>query len=257
MMGPVASRLCCRSKPLRLLRRLSSPSASPQPDSLIAAKPVPAGALVGSISRSMGKVDRHGPGDGCITLNVGGQEFYTLRSTVASNAVLSDHVARALANKEVMRDGSVFIDRNPEHFGFILQYLRNRVELLSYAKGSTMSTKKFTSDYVQLPHDDKVLQDLYIEAMYYRIDELRDKLTNQNMMVRFTSIFSGAASNPFDTASKWLVRIRAIILMVGAAGGIAGTTMIAAQRKLDQVAKVVGLADSVVDGEGDLAPSDE
>lgn len=58
-------------------------------------------------------IPRHGPGDACITLNVGGTEFHTLRSTVFSNRVLADHVTRAETNKEITKNGAVFIDRDP------------------------------------------------------------------------------------------------------------------------------------------------
>ena len=58
-------------------------------------------------------VVRHGPGDGCITLNVGGKEFQTLRSTVFANEVLAKHVVRAEANQEITKSGAVFIDRDP------------------------------------------------------------------------------------------------------------------------------------------------
>ena len=44
-------------------------------------------------------IPRHGPGDGVITLNVGGKEFVTLRSTIDINPVLRSHVQLAEANK--------------------------------------------------------------------------------------------------------------------------------------------------------------
>jgi hypothetical protein len=76
-------------------------------------------------------VTRHGTGDGIICLNVGGTEFLTLRSTIASNSVLADHVRRAEANLELTREGAIFIDRDPCQFDIILQHLRNKVEGLS------------------------------------------------------------------------------------------------------------------------------
>lgn len=84
-------------------------------------------------------IQRHGPSDGVITLDVGGTKFRTLRSTVAHNAVLMDHVARAEANSEMSVAGgsasasasataAIFVDRDPKHFGMILTYLRNRAD---------------------------------------------------------------------------------------------------------------------------------
>ena len=42
-------------------------------------------------------IQRHGPLDRVITLNVGGKQFQTLRSTISQNKVLYDHVLRAEA----------------------------------------------------------------------------------------------------------------------------------------------------------------
>ena len=53
---------------------------------------------------------RHGSGDGVVTLNVGGKEFITLRSTLQINPVLRDRVLRAEANQEFGPKASIFID---------------------------------------------------------------------------------------------------------------------------------------------------
>ena len=79
-----------------------------------------------SSSATAPNIVRHGPGDGVIVLNVGGKEFLTLRSTVELNPVLRGYVHRAQANKEFVKgDSAIFIDRDPSHFGLILQHLRN------------------------------------------------------------------------------------------------------------------------------------
>lgn len=67
------------------------------------------------------KIVRHGNGDRCITLSVGGTRFTTLRSTVEECPVLEEHVSRAEKNKEILLDGAVFIDRDPKHFVSILK----------------------------------------------------------------------------------------------------------------------------------------
>jgi hypothetical protein len=101
-------------------------------------------------------IQRHGPGDRVITLNVGGKQFQTLRSTISQNKVLYDHVLRAEANSEYAGannnsssssvSDAVFIDRDPKHFDLILSYLRNRADGLvgsSDAAATTSSILKF------------------------------------------------------------------------------------------------------------------
>lgn len=75
--------------------------------------------LEGPDTYSLGTIHRHGAGDATITLNVGGKEFHTLRSTVNANAVLSTLVVRAEQNKELTKGGAVFVDRDPAHFEIV------------------------------------------------------------------------------------------------------------------------------------------
>lgn len=186
---------------------------------------------------TLGNVVRHGTGDACITLNVGGTEFLTLRSTVASNAVLADHVARAEANHELTKSGAVFIDRSPDHFATILAYLRNRVELLSYnhsvwtgaaggafqslAMQKTLSSKVFKEVHVKLPNDKEVLRDLYIEASYYRIPELQETLCHTGWLVSLAGMFNNGGGNPFDAARTMALRLRSFLVLFG------GSTIVA------------------------------
>jgi hypothetical protein len=182
-------------------------------------------------------VTRHGTGDGIICLNVGGTEFLTLRSTIASNSVLADHVRRAEANLELTREGAIFIDRDPCQFDIILQHLRNKVEGLSYNSSSVavgIKTKWFQQfgykkttnmirpkTYVQLPKESEKLRDLYVEATHYRIPELQAALCEQSLWVTFASAFANGG-NPFDAASTLLKHVRRGLI---ATGGI-GTLMI-------------------------------
>jgi hypothetical protein len=186
--------------------------------------------LQGRFSESLGEIARHGPGDACITLNVGGKEFYTLRSTVNSNAVLADHVARAEANKEVTKNGAVFVDRDPEHFIFILKHLRNRMDLQSTTTtrsriledGSSncnmSSLTKFTKAYMELPKDPKALRELYVEAAFYRIPELQSALCESSISSTLASMVNNKG-NPFDAAARLLGQFKAAALAVGAFGG--------------------------------------
>lgn len=183
-------------------------------------------------------IDRHGKGDSCITLNVGGTEFVTLRSTVESNSVLALHVARAEANKEITKDGAVFIDRDPQHFGFILAYLRNRLEDLDASKlsaktpyvsiGSSLTT-------LHIPKDNKTIGELYTEATFYDIAPLKAKLCSVSYMASFVGIFNKNATNPFVTATALLGRLRTLLFAVG------GTMVVTLQDELDWFMKKLGL----------------
>jgi hypothetical protein len=188
---------------------------------------------------------RHGPGDGVLRLNVGGTEFITLRSTVNSNPVLFDRVASAEANTEVLHNGAVFIDRDPKHFGIILQHLRNRVEMLSYysqgkQKIVPMANKAFTDTYIQLPEDDAILRDLYLEATYFRIPELQAALYEKNWLVKVMSVFAGG-KNPFDMATRWLAWLRGALIAFGSLGTIGGTVFVTMKHNMETALQTVGI----------------
>lgn len=197
------------------------------------------GILEGSIGKNLGQVHRHGKGDAIITLDVGGKEFRTLRSTVNSNPVLADHVARAEANRQKSSSGAVFIDRDPTHFGFILTYLRNKVEMLSYAQHSSISLRKFSATYARLPQDRDVLSDLYIEASYYRIKELQELLTRTGWFIKLVDVLG--AGNPFDAATKWMSRLRNLMVAFTAFGSLGGTVLLTMQYDFDLFLRAIGL----------------
>lgn len=132
-----------------------------------------------------------------MALNVGGKEFYTLRSTVMSNAVLVDHVAWNKANNEVSKNGAVFIDRDPSQFSFILGQLRNRMESSTVKYFDKASKPEFTKAYVELPKDPQVLRDLNVEAAFYRIPELQSALKEESEFVTLASVVN-KRWNPFD-----------------------------------------------------------
>jgi len=207
--------------------------------------------LEGTKTKNLGDVIRHGPGDSVIALNVGGKEFHTLRSTVNSNPVLADHVARAEANKEITKNGAVFIDRDPEHFHFILRHLRNRVEMIASTcgsknckttgvLGSQSRMTKWTKANIELPNDGRVLRELYTEATFYRVTELKDALCAKNWLANIVSFFN-KNSNPFDSATKLLTRLRAGLIAVGSFGTVGGTVFVSLQQDLDALLKRLGL----------------
>jgi hypothetical protein len=197
--------------------------------------------IEGSTTENLGSVVRHGRGDAHIILNIGGTEFQTLRSTVNSNPVLADHVARALKNKETTMAGAIFIDRDPTHFGFILQYLRNRADMLSYTNSpfSALSMKKFTETYVDLPQDRKVMRDLYLEATYYRLPELQEALTRTGWLVNIMDLLTNSG-NPFDAAAKWMARLRNFAVLFATFGTLGTTSLIAIKHDFEEMASNVG-----------------
>lgn len=216
-------------------RRFSSKNADACSPSTSIANQATASELTAKSDASTSNfIARHGPGDGIIKLNVGGKEFVTLRSTICSNRVLAEYVARAEANGE-WTDGktAVFIDRDPTHFGIMLTFLRNRVEGIAYnTKFTQRGMKKLNAypKYVRLPRDRDVLQDLYVEATHYEIRSLQRQLCQSSIMTIVLSQF-GAGGNPFDQASsffKHFKRFSAITLV-----GTGGTIMATLQQDLD------------------------
>jgi hypothetical protein len=158
-------------------------------------------------------IERHGPGDAVIILNVGGQQFQTLRSTIASNQVLNEYICRAEANRELTEGKAVFIDRDPTHFAFILTFLRNRIEGVSYNSKWGKGAK-----YVQLPQDGDVIKHLYVEASHYRIAELQHQLCGQSLLVSLMASIGGG--NPFEAATTWIKNLQRTALAFVGGGSI-------------------------------------
>ena len=169
-------------------------------------------------------VQRHGPGDAMVVLSVGGTKFFTLRSTVNSNEVLSNHVAQAEINKAITQDGAVFIDRDPKHFPFILQFLRDRADGKALPRAGSKMKKKLMGGDLALPKDTKLLQEIYNEAAYYRISELQSALCSTGYFTLFASFFSGGQGNPFTAATNWFSRLRASMVALTTLGGTVALT---------------------------------
>lgn len=183
-------------------------------------------------------LERHGHGDGVITLNVGGKNFQTLRSTIAQNSVLADHVIRAEMNDEVKRE-AVFIDRDPKHFGMILSYLRNRADGVCHPSNVTTKLLKFqlptaatstnskseceatvrqlarsAASFVHLPSDSQTLTEMYFESLHYKIPELSAHICSKQSLARFFQLFG--SGNPFQMASSALIAGKRMLALVGA-----------------------------------------
>lgn len=133
---------------------------------------------------SAGSLARHGPGDSVVNLNVGGKAFVTLRSTLAHSQVLSDYIERAEANQELTKDGSVFVDRDPEHFSIILCHLRNKAEGLGYPLTYGVTSHRTT---VRLPNEQDALSDLLLEARHYQLPDLAKYICKKHLV---TAIFA-------------------------------------------------------------------
>lgn len=232
----------------RLTHHQQPPRPRRFPDSPLSIRQEAPPLLQGSNTQNLGDITRHGQGDACITLSVGGTEFHTLRSTINANAVLADHVARAEANNEVQHNGAVFIGRHPVQFHFVLQHVRNRVESLTYTSHRNYLSSKNTESSLRLPKDLNTLRALYVETTYFRIPELQEALCQQNMVVAVTGIFGGG--NSFLTASKTMSRLRAGLVAFG------GSTMLtSAQQEYDTLLNVIGLQKNGQSTKVEVSPS--
>eukprot|EP00934_Nitzschia_sp_Nitz4_P005296 Nitzschia sp. Nitz4//scaffold207_size38617//23074//23979//NITZ4_007678-RA/size38617-processed-gene-0.33-mRNA-1//1//CDS//3329541614//5286//frame0 len=194
-------------------------------------------------------ISRHGTGDGVITLNVGGKEFITLRSTVQLNPVLHARVTAAEGNQELVK-GAIFIDRDPKHFHLILQHLRNRAEKLKLTceivpgSSSSSATSSATTQLmaakkailgekasllgkkdvlITIPKDKEALRELYVEAKFFDIKELTMLLSSIDWYTRVAGWFSGSSGNPFYMASQAITALRGMLLASSGVGIVLGS----------------------------------
>lgn len=86
-----------------------------------------------------------------------------------------------------------------------------------------------------LPKDNIVLQELYAEATYYRLDDLANTLCNTSLLVQAVGLF--VRSNPFAEVSKLVARLRATML----AFGTVGTVSVGVKQDIDWLLKPLGL----------------
>lgn len=154
-------------------------------------------------------ITRYGAHDSIVTLDVGGKQFKTLRSTVECNKVLRKLVDRAISNSE----GVVFVDRDPTHFGIILQHLRNQADGIYY---ESMGTKTTT---VQLPRDSSKLSDIFVECNYYGLSELQHNLCKTSLLTMLLEYTGGGNSNPFEDSFKLMQRFKVgLVSLFGVVG---------------------------------------
>ncbi|CAL2033942.1 unnamed protein product [Caenorhabditis brenneri] len=92
-------------------------------------------------------------GNCVVTLNVGGTIFLTKRSTLTRfNGYLKNWFENN-ATDSWDPNGIPFVDRDPTHFRYILNFMRDGVDTF-------------------LPNDDEKTQEIKNEAKYYRLVEL-------------------------------------------------------------------------------------
>lgn len=190
-------------------------------------------------------VTRRGPDDHIVTVIVGDKEFKTLKSTLQVSPVLSDLLQRAEEQQQLLQESStsastsstkLFLDRDPKHFPVILQYLRNKVEDVSYnreckshqnhSSHNWLKAKKKSSQhtkYIRLDTKDadpSYLEDLYLEATYYELDELKVQLDHTTFVVRAFQFISGGSSsiNPFERTKQVVATLRTTSLAVAGLG---------------------------------------
>ena len=197
---------------LRRFARLETSAAVPPPDGAAATSTAPATAI---------SCSRHGPEDRVVNLNVGGKAFVTLRSTLAHSRVLSDYIERAEANRELTKDGSVFVDRDPEHFSIILCHLRNKAEGLGYSLTYGVTSHRTT---VRLPNGQDALSDLLLEARHYQLHDLTKYICKKYFV---TAIFARlGVQNPFEALTRIFQALRGGAVLVGGGALLQGTSVV-------------------------------
>lgn len=175
-------------------------------------------------------VPRRGFDDEIVTVTVSDQEFKTLKSTLQLSPVIWEALLAAEKQKEdPTSPTTVFLDRDPKHFPVILAYLRNKIDDLSYNrecgikpvdKESSRVSEVFKrksvgyfadtyTKYIQLPKDADAteLEDLYLEATYYQLEDLQSQLQHGTMTVWALNFFNGEGSirtNPFERAKEMI-----------------------------------------------------
>lgn len=184
-----------------------------------AAVPPPAvGASPAVASRAAPEVhrcQRLGEGDQVVELNVGGKTFITLRSTVQCSPMLAEHLSAAQVHESLKTGNAVFVDRDPEHFATLLNYMRNYTAGVKLTACGLQGEKKVV--IVAMPQDYAKLRDLYIEARYYGLNDFAKTVCGRSTLAKIYSA-SGGMANPLEAAANFAIYLRRGVVLLSGVG---------------------------------------
>ena len=136
--------------------------------------------------------------DGVLEINVGGRVFVTRRSTLA--AVRDSRLAELFGEGSAVfttasrdHDGRVFLDRDGEQFGYVLDYLRRAGQLVGDFSAGTLARLRDEAQYYRLPG---LVEEI---AAAERQMKQREVYEYSHMMYGPLLVMAGT---PYDTAEK-------------------------------------------------------
>jgi hypothetical protein len=125
---------------------------------------------------------------------------------------------------------AVFVDRDPTHFGLILQHLRNVADSITLSSTTNKNawlrliSNSKNEVNIQIPENTSKLRELFVEARYFRIKELEDALSGYDLFTWVASVISGqGVANPFHVAFNAIKMARRTLLTTGGLGILIGT----------------------------------
>ena len=183
-------------------------------------------------------VPRRGLGDAIVTVTVGDKKFKTLKSTLQLSPVIWDALLRAEEQQPQQESTNLFLDRDPKHFPTILAYLRNKVDKVSYnrechpckprskpreqSETAFFQNKHHHTKYIRIPKDADPadLEDLYLEATYYQLEDLKTQLAHGTFVLRASQVLGGTTTitNPFERTKELVKTLRNASVAVAGMG---------------------------------------
>lgn len=143
-------------------------------------------ALPATLLPPSAPIARNGLEDRVVHLNVGGTAFVSLRSTVQLSPVLARALERAEAQSSLRLGEAVFIDRDPTHFGTLLNHMRNEAEGILPARPSSASARLLGAREgpIPLPMEASELRALYVEAAHFGLEDLSALVCSRSTLAR-------------------------------------------------------------------------
>ncbi|EDO47979.1 predicted protein, partial [Nematostella vectensis] len=96
-----------------------------------------------------------------VHLNIGGKHFTVSRRTLMEDSSTLFHALLSNPKIKPQADGCYFINRDPKHFRYILNFIRTGI--------------------ANLPEDAKSLNEILLEARFYQLQGLLEHLTQPFM----------------------------------------------------------------------------